>query len=60
MIDLIIKKLVCLHAWESHAKKDDQWEEEKTINKELYKTKYHEITEILICNKCGKIEKLIY
>ena len=46
MIKKFIEKYICLHKWDRHAMNTDY-----RINK---------TTEILICNKCGKIHKIEY
>jgi len=55
----LFKKLFCLHKWETHAKKEYQWEEHIKGTWGKFE-KVSETTEILICEECGKIEKIKY
>lgn len=63
----IFKKLFCDHKWKSYKKSFHEWETEEIVpgTKRWYKPRiqiqrYTETTEILICEKCGKIEKVKY
>ncbi len=49
----IINKLFCLHQWKSHAKSTYRFDY-------LNGNKSEQITEIIICDKCGKIKQINY
>lgn len=49
----MIEKLFCTHSWKSHAKNIYRFDY-------LNNNKYEQTTEILICEKCGKIKQINY
>lgn len=52
-----VKKFLCAHKWKFHDKKE-------VIRTKIYVNGYKEVdnltTEILICDNCGKIKKILY
>lgn len=60
-------KLFCKHDWKTHIKKTYTWKEMKIVcgteywfNPKVQEIRYEKNIEILICKKCGKLEKIIY
>tara|TARA_R110002020_G_scaffold465503_1_gene686952 strand:+ start:1227 stop:1403 length:177 start_codon:yes stop_codon:yes gene_type:complete len=53
------KKLFCEHKWKVHAKKEYRWDEKVDGTWDKVET-VSKTYEILICEKCGKIKKIIY
>jgi len=49
----IIEKLFCTHSWKSHAKNIYRFDC-------LNGNKSEQTTEVLICEKCGKIKQISY
>lgn len=63
----VFKKIFCFHNWFIHDKNVYKWKETEVVKdtKHWYKPMletydYEETVEILICKKCGKIEKIEY
>ncbi len=63
----MFKKLFCKHKWNTHSKKQYNWTETQIIKgtenwyyPKLEPQSMEETQEVLICEKCGKIHKLIY
>lgn len=56
-----IKKILCLHMWTSHAKKDHVDKYYDALFSISTPSKIDNYThEILICTKCGKIKHIKY
>lgn len=65
MIIEFLLKLCCRHKWKSHAKVEREWTEMEQIPpisplSPVHEVGYSETTEVLICEKCGKIHTIIY
>lgn len=67
MIQQIIDKLFCKHKWKTHNKVKYNWVEKVPLRGTEYyylpqyqEQKFSEITEILICDNCGKVKKIDY
>ena len=58
----IMDKFFCLHKWNTHAKKEIEWEtEQKSLNPNtILSIKHQQTTEILVCEGCGKIKNIEY
>lgn len=63
----MILQLFCRHKWESHSKEQFEGNETRIVpgTEYWYKPKFEtlntaEFVEILICEKCGKINKIEY
>lgn len=63
----LLKKLFCLHTWESLRKSKYKWNQDdivegtefwfKPVIKEQH---YSETIEWIVCKHCGKLKKIIY
>ncbi len=67
MLQKLIDKFLCLHQWKTHTKEVYEWTETKVdpttqfwTQPLINTTEYKETTEVLICEKCGKIKKIEY
>ncbi len=63
----LFKKISCRHHWEVHDKNEVEWSEKNIVENTFYWFKplvnisiHREITEVLICKKCGKIKVVKY
>ncbi len=63
----LFKKWFCLHSWKTHAKEKYEWKEIEATkgtshwyDPKWQEQEYSEVVEILICEKCGKINKVSY
>lgn len=63
----MFKKLFCKHKWKTHAKDVHEWNDLNIVNgtdawfnPALVGQKKRRTTEILICEECGAIKKIIY
>lgn len=62
-----ILKLFCRHDWRSFSKVKREWVEKELmkgteywIHPTIVNTEYEQITEVLVCEKCGKIKIIDY
>lgn len=67
MMKNIILKLFCLHKWNTHARKVYEHTDKEVVSgtESWYKpivtdAEYSKTIEVLICEKCGKIETIEY
>lgn len=67
MFKKLIDKLFCLHQWKTHTKEVYEWTESEIdvnstymLNPLINTFEYKETVEVLICEKCGKIKKVVY
>lgn len=65
MIIEFFLKLCCRHKWKSHAKVEREWTQVEQISltspfPQVHEVGYSETTEVLICEKCGKIRTITY
>lgn len=63
----LLDKLLCKHQWKVHSKKEYEWDETRVVkgtehwyHPQTETRHYSETLEVLICEKCGKVKKLIY
>lgn len=59
--------LFCKHKWITHAKEKYEWKEKEPVRGTEHwfapmfvEIEYSKVEEVIICEKCGKIKKLIY
>lgn len=67
MLKQLFDKLLCKHKWKTHTKEVYEWTQHEVdpttqfwIQPVVNTYDYKETTEILICEHCGKIKKLVY
>lgn len=57
----MIFSLFCKHKWKGHSKKTTSVSTTEVVSEtKIQEHTYHNTTEILICEKCGKIKRLQY
>ncbi len=61
----MIRQLFCKHNWETHTRETIEYEEKEIVegtelwfSPSIVTYPYKDVTEILICKKCGKIKKI--
>lgn len=63
----LFTELFCRHQWKSHCKEKYDWKERVVVPHTKYwlvpdtmEQEYSSVTEIFICEKCGKIKLIEY